>query len=186
MRPQVFTEQELSAATVALFASSTVDRYQRMAMGSASRTELAATIGRFPEAFLTLVPLAQDLARRVVCARERSRDEVELAMILALLASSGSPKLTPLLVQLSLNMAPAALWIAAFARRLLKERTSTQPLPRASSIVPTRFVRPRNISNIVDFKMVERSGPVSSTRARPAKQGGRVTVLSLWRPDQAA
>lgn len=120
----LFSDQELADAAFDLLASSTLDRYARMAEQAALHSRIADELRRNPH----IIPQLLDAVKQrwVALRRCSQRDvpEVEVALLVSLLAQTAAPQVDDLLKDLSLVDCGPVAWISALARRLLRERTS--------------------------------------------------------------
>ena len=108
-----------------LLASSSVGRYVRVARGRAAE-ELAATLALRGIGAATLVNTARRLWAGLLTRVERSEQEVDLAALLAVLASRAGADVDVLLRQIGLVDRRPVTWLAALARTLRQSRPSSQ------------------------------------------------------------
>jgi hypothetical protein len=120
----LFTTEELANAAFDLLTSSTLERYARKAQEAAWGSRLVSKIRENPFLIPQLLDTARRLWRSLLCSVQRDVPEVELALLLSLLARTADPRVDPLLIDLSLIDRGPVTWISALARRLLGERTS--------------------------------------------------------------
>ena len=127
----LFAEQELAEAAFDLLTSTSVDRYVRMAKQAAQRSKLSDRLRVEPTIIPEMLQHAKGLWRTLRGSTQRDVPEVELAILLALLAETGLRDIDSLLVDLSLVDSPTVAWIGALARRLLHARPRNAILPIA-------------------------------------------------------
>jgi hypothetical protein len=120
----VFSQEELADAAFALLTSSSLERYARMAHQAAVRTCLHEQLRMNPQLIPDLIRQTKARWRALLCGDRRDVPEVELAILLTLLAPTAAPAVDQLLIDLSIVDRPAVAWIAGLARRLLQERRS--------------------------------------------------------------
>ncbi|MBI3326726.1 MAG: hypothetical protein HYZ81_08500 [Nitrospinae bacterium] len=118
----LFPEEKLAEAAFDLLSSSSLERYARKADEHALSSALASELRRTPFIIPDLVDMARRLWRELIRASERDVPEVELALLLGLLAQTASSDVDELLVDLAIVEAPAAAWVSSLARRLLQRR----------------------------------------------------------------
>jgi hypothetical protein len=120
----IATREELAEAAFVLLTSSTSSRYIRLAKRVALRSQLHARLKREPEMAAILVGHARTLWAQVLKAEQRDVFEIELALLLPVLAGTAEVGVEDLLLTLAVENRPVAAWISALARALLKERAS--------------------------------------------------------------
>jgi hypothetical protein len=123
----VLAKPELEEAASYLLTSSTVSRYIRLAREVANRSTLAAQLRSDPDFSSRLAMYARERWLELSSSPQRDVQEVELAIILPLLARAPLPSVEALLSDVGLSVRPSAAWIGALARHLISERpTNTQ------------------------------------------------------------
>lgn len=136
-----FTQAESEKAAFAMLTSSSLARYARNVEALASATLLATRLNEDPAMIPELVNQSLENWRRLFGSRQRTEDEVELALMLALLARTSDPRVDDLLLQFSLADQPSVAWISAFARHLRSRRACNFEGPfrnRIRDLIPLR------------------------------------------------
>lgn len=122
----LFSETLLAEAAFDLLTSSTLERYIRMATRAVLHAQQQPNWQYNAQHIPNLVTHARSLWRQLLQRGQRDVPEVELALLLTLLAQSASPDIDDLLVICALTDHPAVTWLAALARRLLRDRASNK------------------------------------------------------------
>ncbi len=155
MTKQPFLHEEafLGESAIMLLASSSLNRYVRIAktLATASPLRLKLEGGR-----LTIQDLlihADSLWRRILNSRERDLPEVELAVILPIVADLATDEAADLLIRVSMQDQVPAAWISALARHLFQQRATNEEFlgPKATSI-PIDVARPAVDANMVKLR----------------------------------
>ena len=129
MTPDTLLKQEeLADAAFDLLTSSSFERYARMAKRAAARSQLHGDLKTAPEMIPRVVRRAKELWRTLRRSGQRDVPEIELAVLLAMLAQTSTPEVDELLVDLSLVDSPTVAWAGALARKLLHERAGNKEL----------------------------------------------------------
>jgi hypothetical protein len=148
----LFSQGELADAAFALLTSSSLERYARMAQRAAMQAHLREQLRMNPEMIPELIGQANALRRALLRSAQRDVSEVELAMLLALLARSAAPAIDRLLLDLSVVDRPAVAWVSGLARLLQERRSNAQwtikhpqptALPRVTSSSGEVYLGPR-------------------------------------------
>jgi hypothetical protein len=162
-----FVEELLSddvrrAAAFDLLTSSNIERYADSAQSSMGAQRLRQVLRILPDLEPALVARARDSLRRILASKERSDAEIDLALILAALASSGSSAIDQVLAEVGLVDTPSAAWCAALARRLRRARAvsvgvrfSHDPLKERLSAINDQWrpiVSPAHSANAISIK----------------------------------
>ena len=125
----LFSKEELAEGTFYLLSSSSVDRYVRMAKEVAFRTNLFSQVQADPTLTVGVLHRARNLWSDVLSAQKRTLSEIELALVLPILARTAAPQVDGLLGALLVVERPSATWINALAKRLCGERVVNQNVP---------------------------------------------------------
>jgi hypothetical protein len=120
----LFSQEELADAVFTLLTSSSIERYARMAEQAALQAQLREQLHMKPQLIPDLIRRANELRRTMLRSAQRDVSEVELAVLLMMLAPTAAPAVDQLLLDLSIVNWPAVAWISGLARRLLQERRS--------------------------------------------------------------
>ncbi|MFI5298762.1 MAG: hypothetical protein ACHREM_11755 [Polyangiales bacterium] len=128
MTTSMFDTRFLTDVAFDLFTSSAIGRYARLAKQAANVARVAnSACLDFSRVFGRALGLYQSLA----ASEERDLAEVELAVLLAGLAESGAKDVDLLLDLVGGSTFSQAVWVAALARVLLRERTVSVDVLRA-------------------------------------------------------
>ena len=122
----LFSRDELADSAFELLASSSVERYIRLAKGAADRSYLHSRLRQEPHVLGSALDRAQVLWKELLCSERREAAEFELAMLLPLLARASEPAVDGLLLRLATADRPNVAWSAALARRLLMGRSTNK------------------------------------------------------------
>ena len=120
----MFEQNEVAETAFWLLTSSSVERYVRMAKQAAWRIQSHHQFVIHPERMRQLVTLARNRWECLLGSTQRDTPEVELAILLCMLAQNAAPEVDGLLLAVAIVDRPGVAWIAALARRLLQERAS--------------------------------------------------------------
>src|SRR5215831_14002817 len=120
----VFDQNEIAETAFWLLTSSSVDRYVRMAKHAALRIHSHHQFVINPERMRQLVTAVRVRWECLLGSTQRDTPEVELAIVLCILAQNAAPEVDGLLLAVATVDRPAVAWVAALARRLLQERSS--------------------------------------------------------------
>lgn len=133
---QILSPNVRRKAAFALMTSSTVPRYVRMAMSFGEIVaERAAAIDM---TVADRVALSRDLWRSLVVEPVRSETEIDLALLLASIATAPDARVDHLLYRIGLNPAsPSSSWVSALARSLVQRRAENE-LHSICSVVEAR------------------------------------------------
>ena len=116
-----FSNTELTTAAFHLLTSSTIERYHRMAERVGMHSCISDRIRETPQVLPYLEIRAYDLWTALLKKEVRDVEEVELAMLMVLLARTGVNSFRFFLSKISSVDRHSVAWISALARRLLTE-----------------------------------------------------------------
>ena len=119
-----FSDEVLAETAFDLLTSSTLERYIHMAIRAALRIQSHDQSVIYPERIRQLVTVVRNRWECLLRSAQRDTPEVELAILLCMLAQNAAPEVDELLVAVAIVDRPAVVWVAALARRLLQERAS--------------------------------------------------------------
>ena len=119
MGTSLLSMTELADAAFDLLSSSTIGRYLRLARSAARRSEIRHHIEDGAKSVEDVSSRARSLWRELLDSPQRDVSEVELAVLLCVLAESAAEDLEDLLLACALSATPQASWISALAKRLL-------------------------------------------------------------------
>jgi len=122
------SEQELSDAAFYLLTSSSTSRYLFVARQAAESSQLKQLILSSPHLLPELVERARSLWSVLLKGQERDASEVELAIVITILAETAEPEVDGLLQYFSIVDRSSSVWIAALARKLLQQRPSNMDI----------------------------------------------------------
>jgi hypothetical protein len=117
-------ESVLEEGAFLLLASTSVNRYAQTAKSLANTSALK---DHFKSGLLSLEQLidrARELHHQIARKACREIEEVELAIVLAIIAEAASEKVSALLVEFSLSDNGALVWTSALSRKLYQERAN--------------------------------------------------------------
>jgi hypothetical protein len=120
MTDSMLNAEELGNVAFGLLTSSTLDRYARIAGEAAARVWPA--VEPSSEQWVAVTTRAALLWGDVLGSKVREPAEVELAVLLTMLARTDVTGVDELLTTIALSSAPQARWPAALARHLWKSR----------------------------------------------------------------
>lgn len=135
----LFSKEELEDAAFYLLTCSSAERYARMAKDLAVRSKLSSDLKTNPDLTKGALRRARDLWKEILSNKQRDIPELELAVLLPLLAQTASSEVDDLLLALGLVDRPNAAWIGVLARRLRIERASNLDLAQ-SFRMPTKGI----------------------------------------------
>jgi hypothetical protein len=147
-------EAVLREAAFELFSSNSIDRYFRMARRFASQSALAEHFGCGLVTLEELITRATQLRGQSSGKDCRDIEEVELALILTILAGAASEQISELLVDVSLYDKLPMTWISALARKLYQGRASDLlglPEPHVSTTWMVEFSAFPSLEDDRDF-----------------------------------
>ena len=119
-------ESVLRDGAFLLLTSSSVDRYVRVAKSLAHSSELREYLQAGRLDVEHLIAHARELRGNLNGKKQREIEEVELAIVLAVLATNASEEVSDLLIESSLNDQQPLTWISALARRLYQQRGANE------------------------------------------------------------
>lgn len=123
-------QPQLESLAFDLLTSSSLDRYVRMVQRAASSSKLSEALAVDDGTVERAVAARIDkLLGAIASASSRLPAEVELMLLLGLLARSGAAVAEPLLRRAALMPNPAARWVAGAARILLSGYAATRTYP---------------------------------------------------------
>lgn len=120
----MFDQNEVAETAFWLLTSSSVDRYVRMAKQAALRIQSRHQFVIHPQRIRQLITVARERWEYLLGSAQRDTPEVELAVLLCMLAQTAAPEVDGLLFAMAIVDRSAVAWIAALARRLLQDRAS--------------------------------------------------------------
>lgn len=156
----VHPEDFLSEAAFLLLSSSSVHRYVRMAQSLAASSPLRADLKSNRVTVQQVLRYAQKLWGGALGQKQRGLEEIELAVILAILQESSIEAVDELLIRMSVIDRPPVSWISALARRLYQERASNQEIRIAQS-VSLYFLREHETTFWTDLGIGKRGAFIS-------------------------
>jgi len=144
------TDEILGEAAFGLFSSSSIERYILSAQRAAAQTHLQRRLREDEDLGPQLLERA-DAAWSAVCvASERDLHEVELAILLVVIAHTALRRSEELLRRIALAEHPAGAWVSALARRLLVQRSASPTLaaPERGTMVSLNDARRRDAQRV--------------------------------------
>ena len=151
----LLSREELEDAAFYLLTCSSIERYVRMAKRVAAQSGLSDRVSTDPRLIHTLIDYARELWKKILSTTRRDISELELAVLLPILARTGVREVEYLLLALSLVDHTNAAWISGLARRLRLECASNRDLYIGSRLVPKEIVT-HNLAASVDTLLLAR------------------------------
>lgn len=121
----LLTREQLSVVAFDILTSSGIERYTRMVQRAVIRTQLRDRLRGDMDLWRAVGGRALRLLAQLRLSADRDEPEVELAVLVAALATTGSKEIDVLLAMLARESQPSLVWIAALARQLLMRRAVT-------------------------------------------------------------
>ena len=147
-----FPESIVARAAFELLSSSSIERYVRVADYFAATPELRLLLEVSDIGPADLLNEADARWRTLTRARQREPQEVELALLLGLLATSASPDVDAFLTRLALHDRLPLAWSSAHARELLRRRPSNEVSPPTGPTIPATPVAAHSFAEEVDLE----------------------------------